>query len=66
MHDKQKQLIRLIIGWCLIMIAVVLFVYKCYEIDRLIYLNDWHYEHITLGDIGKRLFEKFMRWFLFD
>ena len=56
----------MIIGCSLFMIAAVLIIYKCYEVDRLIYINDWHYEHKTLGDIGKQLFEKFMRWFLFD
>lgn len=66
MQDKRKQMIQMIIGCSLFMIAAVLIIYKCYEVDRLIYINDWHYEHKTLGDIGKQLFEKFMRWFLFD
>ena len=62
MHDKWKQLVQLIIGWCLIMFVVLLFIYKCYEIDRLIYHYDWHYEYITLGDLGKHLVEKFLNW----
>lgn len=62
MQDKQKQFIQLIIGWCLIMIMMLLLVYKCYEIDRLIYQHNLHYEYITLGDVGKDLIKKFLNW----